>query len=365
MAHPAASNIRSLQVRAVDVPLDPPVKASAGTVASAPLVLIDLHTDDGITGRAYIFTYTKLALGPTAAMLANLSPLVEGLALHPAAISDTLAARFKLLGTEGLLGMALAGLDMAMWDAFARLNEQPLATLLGADPSRGTPAYASLRGWEAGELAAEAEVAACAGFRAVKLKFGHATLVSEREVYDTVRRAVGTDVQIFVDPNQAFSLPEALIRAKAYAEWGIGWLEEPIRADDLVGHAAIRHACPGLPVQRGENDWGPAGMARSLEAGASSLLMPDVMKIGGVTGWMRATALAAAAGIPVSSHLFIETSAHLLAANANRHWLEWLDIAAPVIAEGRPSLVDGVAKPCPGPGIGLQWHEDKVRRYAL
>ncbi len=352
-------------MRAVDVPLDPPVKASAGAVTSAPLVLIDLLTEDGVTGRAYIFTYTKLALGPTAKMLANLSSLVEGLALQPAAISEMLAARFKLLGTQGILGMALAGLDMAMWDALARLHDLPLAALLGGDPSKGTPAYASLRGWEARELAAEAEAAALTGFRAVKLKFGHPTLAAERVVYDSVRRAVGPDIQIFVDPNQAFALPEAMLRAKAYADWGIGWLEEPIRADDLAGHSALRMACPGLPIQRGENDWGPSDLARSVEAGASSLLMPDVMKIGGVTGWMRATALAAAAGIPVSSHLFIEASAHLLAATPNRHWLEWLDVAAPVIVEGRPSLVDSVATPSRGPGFGLAWDEDMVRHYTL
>lgn len=365
MTTTAAARIKALQVRAVDVPLDPPVRTSAGAVISAPLILIDLLTEDGVTGRAYIFTYTRLALGPTAAMLANLSSLVEGLGLHPVVVTDMLAARFKLLGTVGVLGMALAGLDMAMWDALARLHNVPLAALLGGDPSKGTPAYASLRGWGASELAAEAEAAASTGFRAVKLKFGHPTLAAERLVYDAVRSAVGPDIQIFVDPNQAFSLPEALLRARAYADWGVGWLEEPIRADDLTGHAAIRRACPGLPIQRGENDWGPLGLARSIEAGASSLLMPDAMKIGGITGWMRAAALAASAGIPVSSHLFIEASAHLLAATENRHLLEWLDIAAPVIVEGRPILMDGVALPSRGPGLGLVWDEDKVRRYTV
>ncbi|MCU0883628.1 MAG: mandelate racemase, partial [Beijerinckiaceae bacterium] len=357
-------NIRSLQVRAVDVPLDPPVKASAGAVTSAPLVLIDLLTEEGITGRAYIFTYTRLALGPTAALLVSLEPLLKGQRLHPTALSDMLHARFRLLGTEGLLGMALAGIDMAAWDALARAQDMPLCALLGADPQQGTPAYASLRGWEAAEVAAEAEAAMRLGFRAVKLKFGHKTLAAERAVFDAVRKAVENDVAIFVDPNQAFTVPEAIARAQAYADWGVAWLEEPIRADDLEGHAAIRRAVPGLAVQRGENDWGPNGLARSISAGASGLLMPDAMKIGGVTGWMRASALAQAAGIPVSSHLFIEASAHLLAATPQRHYLEWLDIAAIVLADGAPSLVDGLAKPSAAPGIGLAWNEQAVTRYA-
>ncbi|MGL4637234.1 MAG: enolase C-terminal domain-like protein [Beijerinckiaceae bacterium] len=360
-----AMTIRSLQIRAVDVPLDPPVKASAGAVTSAPLVLIDLHTEEGITGRAYIFTYTKLALGPTASLLSNLEPMIKGQSLHPAALSDMLTARFKLLGTEGLLGMALAGLDMAAWDALARAQGLPLCALLGGNPATGTSAYASLRGWEAAEIASEAETAMQAGFKAVKLKFGHPTLAAEREVYNTVRRAVGPDVAILVDPNQAFTVPEAITRAQAYADWGIAWLEEPIRWDDMEGHAAIRRAVPGLPVQRGENDWGPNGIARSIAAGASVLLMPDVMKVGGVTGWMRATALAAAAGIPVSSHLFIEFSAHLLSATPNRHYLEWLDVAAPVLAEGSSCLVDGKGMPHSGPGCGLVWDDAAVTRYAI
>lgn len=327
-------------------------------------MLIDLETEEGVTGRAYIFTYTRLALGPTASLVASLEPLIKGQRLHPAALSDALHARFKLLGTEGLLGMALAGLDMAAWDALARAQGQPLCALLGADPQQGTPAYASLRGWEALEVAAEAEAAIGLGFRAVKLKFGHKTLAAERAVHDAVRSAVGPDVAIFVDPNQAFTVPEAIARARTYEQWGIAWLEEPIRADDLTGHATICRAVPGLPIQRGENDWGPHGLARSVAAGASGLLMPDAMKIGGVTGWMRASAIAAAASIPVSSHLFIEASAHLLAATPGRHYLEWLDVAAPIRAEGQPSLSNGLVYPTQGAGIGLGWDAAAVAHFA-
>ncbi len=125
----------------------------------------------------------------------------------------------------------------------------------------GIPAYASLRSWTAGELAEEAGRTTAAGFRAVKLKFGHPTLEAEREVFRAVRGAVGESVDILVDPNQAFTVPEAIRRAHHYADWGVGWLEEPVRADDLAGHAAIARACPRLPVQRGEND--PRSACRS------------------------------------------------------------------------------------------------------
>jgi mandelate racemase len=360
-----APTIRGLRVRAVDVPLDPAVRTAAGAVRSAPLVLMDLETEDGVTGRAYVFTYTPAALGPTAAMAANLAPLVAGQRLAPAALSRALAARFRLLGTEGLVGMAVALLDMAMWDAAARAAGLPLARLLGATGEERIPAYASLRGWDAAELAEEAGRAAAAGFHAVKLKFGHPTLDAEREVFSAVRQAVGDTVAILVDPNQAFTVPEAIRRARHYAEWGVAWLEEPVRAGDLAGHAAVARAVPALPIQRGENDWGPDGIAASLAAGASALLMPDAMKVGGVTGWMEAAALCKAAGMPVSSHLFIEASAHLLAATPGRHMIEWLDLAQPILAAGCPALLDGHAVPTGAPGLGLAWDEAAVAHHAV
>lgn len=357
--------VRDLRVRAVNVPLDPPVRTAAGAVASAPLVLMDLGTEEGVNGRAYVFTYTAAALGPTAAMAANLAPLVAGQRFGAGALSRAVAARFRLLGTEGLVGIALALLDMALWDAQARAAGLPLARLLGATGEERVPAYASLRGWEAAELADEAGRAAGAGFRAVKLKFGHPTLEAEREVFGAVRGAVGEAVAIMVDPNQAFTVPEAIRRARHYAEWGVAWLEEPVRAGDLAGHAAVARAVPALPVQRGENDWGPEGIAASLAAGASSLLMPDAMKVGGVTGWMEAAALCKAAGVPVSSHLFVEASAHLLAATPTRHMLEWLDLARPVLAAGSPALADGYVTPAAASGLGLEWDHAALERFIV
>jgi mandelate racemase len=364
-AFASALTIRQLTVRAVNLPLDPPVKTAAGEVGHAPLVLMDIVTEEGVTGRAYIFTYTPVVLGAAAKLAESLGPLVAGKTLAPATLSRQLAARFKLLGTEGLLGMVLALFDMAAWDALAKAAALPLSAFLGADRQQPTQAYASLRGWTAKELAKEAESAMALGFRAIKLKFGHATLDAEREVYAAVRSAVGDSVEIYVDPNQAFTVAEAHVRARHYAEWGVGWLEEPVRAGDLAGHAAIARATPGLPVQRGENDCGPDGIAASIAAVASGLLMPDVMKVGGVTGWMESQALCKAAGIPVSSHLFVEASAHLLAASPTRHRLEWLDIAAPILDSGTPVLQDGFATPCQRPGLGLEWREDAVKRFAL
>ena len=356
--------ITGVRVRAVNAPMTKPVQTAAGAVTSAPMVLIDILTDGGVTGSAYVFTYNTIALGPTAALVANLAPLLQGQALAPAAVSRMLAGRFRLLGPQGLAGIALSGIDMALWDTHARACNMPLSRLLGATGNERIPAYASLRGWTAVELAEEAGRATAEGFQAVKLKVGHPRVEDEVAVIKAVRSAVGSDAEVMVDYNQALTVPEAIRRAAVLDDLGVSWIEEPVRADDSGGHAEVARAAR-TPIQVGENYWGPSEMARSLLADASDLVMPDVMKIGGVTGWIEAAALAAAAGRPVSSHIFVEFSSHLLAATPARHKLEWLDLAAPILCEGTPRLNGGYVVPSSGPGAGLMWDEAAITKYAF
>jgi len=145
-------------------------------------------------------------------------------------------------------------------------------------------------------------------------------------------------------------------------DFDIVWVEEPVPAEDLAGHAAVRQAC-GLAVQTGENWWFPEDAARAIAAKASDFAMLDLMKIGGVTGWMRAATQAAAASLPVSSHLFAEASAHVLAATPGAHFLEHLDLAAAILADP-PPVIEGTVTPR-GPGLGLEWNARAVEKYAL
>jgi mandelate racemase len=165
------------------------------------------------------------------------------------------------------------------------------------------------------------------------------------------------------DYNQSLLVAEASRRAAALEDEGLYWIEEPTRADDYSGHARIRQDTE-TPVQIGENWWGPHDAAKSVEAGASDYAMPDAMKIGGVTGWLRAAALAEAAGIPLSSHLFPEISAHLLAVSPTRHWLEYVDWADPIL-EKPLEIEDGHASAPDAAGIGISWDEEAVQRYSV
>ncbi len=362
MTEPVRLTFRDLRVRAVNVPMRLPLQTSGGRVDVAPLALIDLFTEEGVTGTAYLFCYTPLALRPVVQLLENLAPLLKGDRVAPLDIERKLQRQFRLLGPTGIAAMAMAGIDMAAWDALARARQLPLVELLGG-AARPLNAYNScgLGIIGSSRAANEASELVAPGFRALKIRLGYPDLKSDLDVVRAVRRAVGDSVELMVDYNQSLSAPEALRRASALADEGLYWLEEPTLADDAAGHARIREKS-GLPLQLGENWWGPREMARSLALGASDLAMPDAMKIGGVTGWMRAAALAESAGMPMSSHLFPEISAHLLAVTPTCDRLEYVDWANPVLQQ--PLRIEGgCAVLRDEPGCGLAWDEEAVYRY--
>ena len=354
--------IGDIRVRTVVAPLDPPVRTASGHVTQAPLLLIDLTTGDGVVGRSYLFGYHAFTLGPLRELVLALGDGIKGDELAPVEIDRKLRARMTLFGTRGLQGMAVAGIDMAAWDALAVGAGVPLVSLLGGRP-RGIPAYNSLGMIPPGEAADAAAKTVAAGFTAMKVKIGWPTLAEDLAVVCAARKALGGDAALMIDFNQSLTIPEAIRRGRALDGEGIAWIEEPVRADDYRGAAEVA-AQVATPVQIGENFNGVHEMELALSLKASDLVMPDPQQIGGVTGWLRAAALAQAAGVPCSSHLFIEVSAHLLPVTPTCHYIEYLDVAAPILAEPlRP--IDGAIQASAQPGIGLQWNEAAVERYRV
>ncbi len=361
MATGSAPTIRGLTVRAVRVPMPEPHRTASGTITESPLVLTDVLTDAGVSGHSMIFTYTPAALGPTAELIANLEPLVVGDALAPTEVEQKLARRFRLLGTQGLVGMALAAIDMALWDALARLHETSLARLLGAG-AKPVSAYGAV-GYDGAQ--ASAKVAgdwAKRGFAGVKAKIGYPTVDEDVAVVRAMREAAGPAMAIMVDYNQCLAPAEAVERLRVLDDEGLTWVEEPTLAHDYAGHALVASAAR-TPIQCGENWWGALDMLHAIEAKASDFVMPDVMKIGGVTGWLRAATLAQVKGIAMSNHLWPELSAQLLRCTPTAHWLEYADWWNPILAN--PLRIEqGVAVVDDAPGSGVDWNEEAVRRFA-
>jgi mandelate racemase len=356
--------LRSLKAVGVEVPMARPLGTSAATVRTAPLLLIVLETEEGVTGRSYLFCYVPAAAPAIMRLLEEMLSAVKGDPVAPVDIGMKLARRYTLIGVQGIVRMAMAGLDVACWDALALAAGMPLASFLGGRP-KPIPAYNSNGlGLMAPEAAAEEAVELLAGgFRGVKLRLGYPTLDADLAAVRAVRRRLPDEVALMVDFNQALSRAEAMRRGHALEGEGVYWIEEPIRHDDYAGAAALARAL-ATPVQIGENFSGASAMAAALAAEACDYVMPDLERIGGVTGWQRAVGLASAAGMPMSSHLFPEVSAHLLAATPTSHWLEYVDWAAPILAEPL-GIVDGNAVVPERPGNGLRWNEEAVARYRV
>ena len=356
--------VRGIRARAVEVPMKLPLGTSAGTLRSAPLLLIDLETEEGVTGRSYLFCYLSTVAPAIAAVLGEIERGVKGERVAPADLWEKLARRFKLIGVQGIVRMAMAGFDVACWDALALAAGKPLVALLGGVP-RSIPAYNSNGlGLMAPEAAAdEAEKLLAKGFRAVKLRLGYPTLEADLAAVRAVHRRLPEAIALMVDFNQALSLEEALRRGRAMDGEGLAWIEEPIRHDDYRGCAELAREL-ATPVQIGENFSLPEQMAEALATDACDCVMPDLERIGGVTGWQRAASLAAERSIPMSSHLFPEASAHLLAVTQTCHFLEYVDWADAILADPL-QIVRGEAVIPNRPGTGVTWDEKAVKRYRM
>jgi mandelate racemase len=354
--------VRDLRAVAIEVPMTYALGTSRGAITKAPLLLIDLETEEGVTGHSYLFCYLPAAAPAVRVMLDEVLRVTKGAAVAPVALWRSLTQRFALIGVQGIVRMAMSGFDVACWDALARAAGLPLAALLGAAP-RPVPAYNScgLGLMAPAALADEAEKLA-QRFRAVKLRLGYPTLKEDLAALQAVRARL-PDTTIMVDYNQALSLADARGRGRALDDAGIYWLEEPIRHDDYAGAASLARELK-TPIQIGENFSEATAMAAALAAGAADYVMPDLERIGGVTGWQRAAALARAHGIEMSSHLFPEVSAHLLAATPTCHWLEWVDWAEAFLEEPL-RIVDGCAVASSRPGNGLAWNMRAVDRYRM
>ena len=356
--------IRSIVATVVRVPMRRALGTSAMRIDQAPLLLIDLLTEEGIVGRAYLFCYVESAGHAAMALLREAATLLAGKTAAPAEVRRLLEGRFRLIGARGIVSMIMAGVDVACWDALAIAAGLPLAALLGA-PLRATPAYNSngLGLLDPEAAAQEALELVEEGFRAIKMRLGRASGAADLAAVRAVRRVIPADVRLMADYNQALSPAAARERCRQLDDEGLTWIEEPIRHDDYA-------SCAGLatllrtPVQIGENFQGPRAMAQSLAQCASDFVMPDLERIGGVSGWIAAAAMADAAGIELSSHLFAEVSAHLLAASPTAHWLEYVDWAN-LILQQPIEVVDGCMAPPDRPGHGMSWDMDAVNRFRI
>jgi len=359
----ASLTVRGITARPVVLKLKRPVVARIATITDWPLILIDLLTEEGVIGRSYLEPYVVKSMRYLVPALSDLGAMLKGRRVAPIELFDAARKSLHFVGYEGLSMIAASGLDMAAWDALAKAANLPLCVLLGG--SVGPVKSYNSNGLWLGQPEAMAEEALElkdeGGFNGLKLRLGRERASDDLATLEAVRKAVGDEMHLMVDFNQGLSLAEALQRCHLIDDHWLAWIEEPIVYDNLDGCARLAAELK-TPLQIGENFYGPREMHKALNKKACDLVMPDFMRIGGVTGWMRAAAIAGAAGIPVSTHLYPEVAAHVMRVTETAHWLEWQDWADPILQ--RPyEIKDGLLHIPDVPGVGLEWNEEAVAAH--
>ena len=357
--------LKNINCRVVSAPLNRPVVAKVGTFTHWPLVLIDIETKEGVIGRCYLEPYVEKLAKPIVGAIEAIFDMFKGESVGPTDVYDGAMKKLHLNGREGMTVIALSGIDMAIWDALAKAVDLPLVSLLGGTPGP-IRAYNTNGLWLSPleEIAKEAqELVEAGGFKALKLRLGRPTVQDDRKAIALVREAVGDDILIMTDFNQGFNVAEGLQRMHALDDEGLYWFEEPIPYDDFYNCAQITKEIK-TPIQIGENIYGSRTFLKAVMCRAADMYMPDLMRIGGVSGWMRAAAVAGAAGLPLSSHLYPRVSAQLLRVSESADWLEWSDWADPILAE--PFVVEnGIAHVPNVPGNSIEWDEKAIKKYQI
>jgi mandelate racemase len=357
--------VRDITARPLVLRLKRPIVARIATITEWPLILIDLLTEEGIVGRSYLEPYVVKSMRYLVPALNDLGAMLKGRRVAPIELFDAARKSLHFVGYEGLSMIAASGLDMAAWDALAKAANLPLCVLLGGSVGP-VKSYNSNGLWlkDPEDVADEAlELRDEGGFSGLKLRLGHNRVPDDLATLDAVRDAVGEEMHLMIDFNQGLDLAEALWRCHMIDDYGLAWIEEPIIYDNLDGYTQLADELK-TPLQIGENFYGPREMHKALQKKASDLVMPDFMRIGGVTGWMRAAAIAGTAGIPVSTHLYPEVAAHMMRVTETAHWLEWQDWADPILQ--RPyEIKDGLLHIPDVPGVGLEWNEEAVEAHLV
>lgn len=356
--------ITNLRTVPLTLPLERPIGNATARIERFSMIAIFLETDEGLVGENLIFTIRPEQHKLLETMVHVLRDAVIGLNPdHVAAFWQDAWRRINFIGFSGVSIMGISAIDGALWDLRGKATNRSIAALLGQCRT-SIPAYASGGLWlsqSIDEIAKEAADFAQKGFKAVKLRLAGLADIDLPRIA-AVRDAIGSNVGLMVDANQALDAPTAIRLARQFERYDIAWFEEPVPAHDLE-HAATVAAALDMPIASGENEYTIHGFRRMLETRAADILMPDLQRVGGVSEFARVGALAAAYDTPISSHLFPEMSLQLMASLPNATLLEHLDWFSPLYREAMEMKDGHIAIP-DRPGWGFSFDPAALNHFA-
>jgi len=360
--HPTVSKI---SIVTVNLPLQRPIVSSVGHYEKWPFIITEVTLDNGIVGNSYICPYLVNYTNAIKGVIHELFTLFENKPLTPPEFYETGMRQLSLLGRGGIAMYALAALDIAFWDASAKHAGLPLCEHLGGS-------QADVRAYNSGglwllppeELASQArELRQEGDFSALKIRLGRDDLDSDQRAIEFVRSQMDPSGDLLCDFNQVLTFTDALRRLHGLDDQGLYWFEEPIPYYEFRNYAELRQNV-STPLILGENFHGIDHATLSLELGSGDAIMPDLMRIGGISGWLKTAALAEAYRKPVSSHLYHEVSAHLMRVTPTADYLEWMNWVDPLLKEPYQVKEGHLVIP-DRPGVGLEFRRDVIDRYKI
>jgi len=358
--------LKDVKIRAVNVPLKKPIVAHLGKFESWPYLCVDIITNENIVGKSYIGPYLKEYLPSIASSIRVLINNYKDKPIEPYTFYQQGMQSLSLLGFKGIALYGLAAIDIALWDAFAKKLKKPFAKLFGGSIINPIKSYNSRGLWliENEKIAKEAESLRREGdFKALKLRIGRENHKKDIEAYKEVLRGAGSDIIIMSDFNQCFTTKDAIRRCHELDNIGFYWFEEPIQYNFLED---MKKICEEIktPITIGENFHGPKDAHDALIKKSCDMIMPDLMRIGGVSGWLKTASIAESFNIEVSTHLFPEVSAHLMCLTPTAEWLEWVDWANPILQEPYKIKNGNIIIPNK-PGFGIEWDDAVISKYNI
>jgi L-alanine-DL-glutamate epimerase-like enolase superfamily enzyme len=355
--------IARVQTRPVVLPLAKPIGSALGQIHSFGCILVFVHDEAGAVGENLVFTLNNRRTQVVRQMIDELADLLVGRdAGHIAGFWSSAWKDINFLGHKGVPVVGISALDGALWDLLGKTAGLPLYRLLGGARDR-VPAYHSGGLWlsrSPQELVEETQSFVSSGFKAMKMRLGHADPAVDVARVRMVREAIGPHVKLMADANQSLSESQAIRLGRALEPFDLTWFEEPLPAWDLDGLARVSAALD-TPIASGETEYTRYGFRRMLELRAADVLMPDLQRVGGVSEFMRVGHMAESFDVPVSSHLFPETSIQLLGALANANYLEFMPWFSDLYNE-KLSFDHGDALVPERPGFGFTFDLDYIAR---
>lgn len=328
--------------------------------------IVTVHDSDGASGTGYSYTIGTGGPSVMALLEQTLAPALIGKdADRIGGIWRDLLYTTHATAVGAITSLALAAIDTALWDLRCRRQGLPLWKAAGGARDR-IPLYSTEGGWlhlDTGELVEDAMRMQAEGFKGSKLKIGRDHLSEDAARIGAVRAAVGDAYEIFTDANQGFSLSEAIRRASMLEDFGVGWFEEPLNADDLAAHVELSRRSR-VPIAVGESMYSLSQFKDYLQAGAASIVQVDVARIGGITPWLKTAHLAEAFNVLVCPHFLMELHLPLVCAIPNARWLEYIPQLDTITTEGM-RIEAGVALPSDEPGLGIAWDWSAIDKQAL